>query len=197
LSTTVVWHPACRKHYGGAGHPERPQRIEAVLEALRRPEMVSVGQWVEAVPAERAALERVHPAAYLDRLEAMAAHGGGALDPDTFLGPSSWESVLASAAVALTAVERGLAAGTHRLTELAEDQHHLQRVLRQGVEGREFLSLIVFDLNNHPRCASPSKSVTKLSLACDASEFFLSSPAVSHSPAPHCPNPIFDRVCHK
>ncbi len=108
MTATVVWHPACRKHYGGAGHPERPQRIEALLEALRQPEMVSVVQLVEAVPAERAALERVHPAAYLDSLEAMAAAGGGALDPDTFLGPSSWESVLASAGVALTAVEQAL-----------------------------------------------------------------------------------------
>jgi acetoin utilization deacetylase AcuC-like enzyme len=112
MTTTVVWHPACRKHYGGAGHPERPQRIEAVVDALHSPDLAALVTWVEAVPAGRAALERVHPAAYLDRLEAMAAQGGGALDADTFLGPSSWESVLASAGVALGAVERGIAEGT-------------------------------------------------------------------------------------
>ena len=74
--------------------------------------MAALVTWVEAVPARRAALERVHPAEYLDWLEAMAAGGGGALDADTFLGPSSWESVLASAGVALTAVEQGLSGGT-------------------------------------------------------------------------------------
>ena len=110
--TAVVWHPACRKHYGGAGHPERPQRIEAVLDALRAPDMASVVLLREGVPAARAALERVHPAAHIDRLEKMAAAGGGALDADTFLGPSSWESVLASAGVALGAVEQGIASGT-------------------------------------------------------------------------------------
>jgi acetoin utilization deacetylase AcuC-like enzyme len=110
--TVVVWHPACRKHYGGAGHPERPQRIEAVLDALRAPGMASFVTLREGVPATRAALERVHPAAHIDRLEAMAAAGGGALDADTFLGSSSWESVLASAGVALTAVEQGIASGT-------------------------------------------------------------------------------------
>jgi acetoin utilization deacetylase AcuC-like enzyme len=110
--TAVVWHPACRKHYGGAGHPERPQRIEAVLDALRAPDMASIVTLREGVPASRAALERVHPAAHIDRLEAMAAAGGGALDADTFLGSSSWESVLASAGVALTAVEQGIASGT-------------------------------------------------------------------------------------
>ena len=110
--TAVVWHPACRKHYGGAGHPERPQRIEAVLDALRAPDMESFVTLREGVPASRAALERVHPPAHIDRLEAMAAAGGGALDADTFLGSSSWESVLASAGVALTAVEQGIASGT-------------------------------------------------------------------------------------
>ena len=112
MTTTVVWHPACRKHYGGAGHPERPQRIEAVLDALHRPDLEPLITWVEGAPAGRAAIERVHPAQYVDRLEAVAAAGGGALDPDTFLGPASWESVLASAGVAVGAVERGIAQGT-------------------------------------------------------------------------------------
>jgi acetoin utilization deacetylase AcuC-like enzyme len=111
-STTVVWNPACRHHYGGAGHPERPQRLEAVLEALRQPDLATVVRWVEAAPAGRPALERVHPAEYLDMLEAMAARGGGALDGDTFLGARSWESVLASAGVALAAVEQGIKEGT-------------------------------------------------------------------------------------
>jgi len=111
VPVAVVWNPACRHHYGGAGHPERPQRFEAVLEALRRPELTPLISWVEAPPATRAAIERVHPPAYLDMLEALAARGGGALDADTFLGPRSWESVLASAGVALAAVEQGLKAG--------------------------------------------------------------------------------------
>lgn len=110
--TVVAWHPATRHHYAGAGHPERPQRIEAVLEALRHPDNAAVAQWLEAVPAGRPTIERVHPAAYIDRLEALAARGGGALDADTSLGPRSWESVLASAGVALAAVEQGMARGT-------------------------------------------------------------------------------------
>ncbi|HXG97742.1 MAG TPA: histone deacetylase [Gemmatimonadales bacterium] len=111
MSVAVVWNPACRHHYGGAGHPERPQRFEAVLEALRGPELARLISWVEAAAATREAIERVHPPEYLDLLEALAGRGGGALDADTFLGPRSWESVLASAGVALAAVEQGLASG--------------------------------------------------------------------------------------
>ncbi len=112
MSTAVVWNPACRHHYGGAGHPERPQRFEAVLEALRSPELATLISWVEASAATRESVERVHPAEYLDLLEALAGRGGGALDADTFLGPRSLESVLASAGVALAAVEQGLKSGS-------------------------------------------------------------------------------------
>jgi acetoin utilization deacetylase AcuC-like enzyme len=111
VPVAVTWNPACRHHYGGAGHPERPQRFEAVLEALRRPELTPHISWVDASPATRAAIERVHPSDYIDTLEALTARGGGALDADTFLGPRSLESVLASAGVALAAVEQGLKAG--------------------------------------------------------------------------------------
>ena len=111
--SVVVWNPACRHHYAGAGHPERPQRFEAVLEALRRPDLAAVVRWVEASPATRSSLEAVHSAAYIAMLESLNARGGGgALDADTFLGPRSWESALASAGVALAAVERGMEAGT-------------------------------------------------------------------------------------
>ena len=108
MPVVVAWNPASRHHYGGAGHPERPQRFEAVLEALRRPELAPLISWVEAPPATRTAVERVHPPEYVDMLEALAERGGGALDADTFLGPRSLESVLASAGVALAAVEQGL-----------------------------------------------------------------------------------------
>jgi acetoin utilization deacetylase AcuC-like enzyme len=113
VSATVVWNPACVHHYAGAGHPERPQRITAVLEALRAPEFAPPVRWVEAAPAGRAALEQVHPAAYLDHLEAIQARGGGeaAADPDTIMGPRTWESALAAAGIALAAVEQGVAAG--------------------------------------------------------------------------------------
>ena len=112
MPTAVTWNSACRHHYGGAGHPERPQRFEAVLEALRRPELAALISWVAAQPAERSAIERVHTPGYVSMLAKLTERGGGALDADTFLGPRSWESVLASAGVALSAVEQGLRTGT-------------------------------------------------------------------------------------
>ena len=111
MTVAVVWNPACRHHYAGAGHPERPQRFETALEALRHPSLASALRWIEASPAGRPSLERVHPARYVDMLETLAAGGGGALDGDTFMGPRSWESILASAGVAMGAAEQAMESG--------------------------------------------------------------------------------------
>jgi acetoin utilization deacetylase AcuC-like enzyme len=112
VTTTVVWHPACGLHNPGVGHPERPERIAAVLETLRAPELSPFIRWHEAAPATREPLAVVHTAEHLDMLERMAARGGGLLDADTIMGPRSWESALAAAGVALAAVERALEGGT-------------------------------------------------------------------------------------
>jgi len=112
VTTTVVWHPACRLHDAGAGHPERPERIDAVLQALRAPELKPSIEWCEAAPVGRESLGSVHGAGYLDVLERLAARGGGVLDADTVMGPRSWESALAAAGVARGAVERALETGS-------------------------------------------------------------------------------------
>ncbi len=112
MSVPVVWHPACGLHQASPGHPERPERIAAVLDALRAPALASQIDWVEATPASREAIATVHDAAYLDQLERLAAVGGGVLDADTIMGPRSWEAALAAAGVALGAVEQGIARGT-------------------------------------------------------------------------------------
>src|ERR1051326_3746902 len=107
----VVHHPACRLHDPGAGHPERPERIDAVLGALRSPDLAGRLTWHEARPATGEQLQRVHPPAYLKRLEQLAHAGGGALDADTVMIRASWDAVLAAAGVAIASVECGLASG--------------------------------------------------------------------------------------
>lgn len=125
MSTTVTYSPLTRLHFAGAGHPERPPRIEAVLEALRAPALRELVRWVEAPPAARAVIERVHPASYVDRLERLANAGGGALDADTYLGPRSWEAVLAAAGVAVAAVDAALPAGTAFAAQRPPGHHAL------------------------------------------------------------------------
>lgn len=112
MTTTVTFHPATRLHDQGPGHPERPERLDAVLQALRAPALKDTICWIEARPADRSALERVHPAAYLDHLEKLDRDGGGALDGDTYLGVRSLEAARASAGAAMAAVDEALRTGS-------------------------------------------------------------------------------------
>src|SRR5213593_1030692 len=112
VSVSVVFHPATRLHNPGPGHPERPDRIEAVLAALRAPDLTGTVEWVEGRPAARDQLERVHSQVYLDALERIAQGGGGALDADTVMSRDSWDAALAAAGVAIGAVEQGIERGS-------------------------------------------------------------------------------------
>jgi acetoin utilization deacetylase AcuC-like enzyme len=83
-----------RLHPTGA-HPERPERIDAVLAAV---------PWETGGIATRDDLLRCHDGDYLARLEAIDAPT--ALDPDTVASATSWEAVLRAAGTAIAAVEQ-------------------------------------------------------------------------------------------
>lgn len=102
----VETHPAYLEHETGAGHPERPARLDAVIAGL---EASGVGEdlmWTEPRRASREELELVHPAAHLDELEAFCAAGGGRIDADTSAGVDSWDAAVLAAGAGLDAIER-------------------------------------------------------------------------------------------
>jgi acetoin utilization deacetylase AcuC-like enzyme len=110
VAVLLATHPRFLDHETGRGHPERPARLGAVLDGLDAAGLGDALVRVEPRPATRAELERVHPAAHLDRLEAFCRAGGGHLDADTTAGPGSWEVALLAAGAGVDAVDR-LAAG--------------------------------------------------------------------------------------
>ena len=92
-------------HDTGAGHPERPARLEA---AVRGVEEAGLGELVAPLtsrPALPEELIRIHDASYLRALEQFAGAGGGHLDPDTVCSPGSWNTALHSAGAGLAAIE--------------------------------------------------------------------------------------------
>ena len=92
-------------------HPERPARLEAVLQGAHQTPVADALVPIEPRPATRDELERVHPAEYLDELERISEQeGGGWLDPDTGTSEASWEACRLGAGAVLRAAE-ALAAG--------------------------------------------------------------------------------------
>jgi len=103
VSLPVFTHAACLAHDTGPGHAERPQRLGAVIEALRNG--FDDLDWREAPRAGRGELLRVHDESLLAAvLEAHPAQPV-ALDPDTVLSPQSAEAALRAAGAGVAAVD--------------------------------------------------------------------------------------------
>ena len=94
-------HPACLLHDTGPGHAERPQRLQAVLDALRA--AFPALAWHDAPRATRGALLRVHTPALLSTVLDTRSPDRVQLDPDTVLSPASAEAALRAAGAAVAA----------------------------------------------------------------------------------------------
>jgi len=109
MSVALFTHPDMLAHRPGTGHPESPERLQAVLDAL---DGAALGlDRRAATEAAVADLERLHPADHVARLLAAAPDSGlRQLDADTVLSPGSVRAArLAAGAVvdAVRAVARG------------------------------------------------------------------------------------------
>lgn len=109
MSVALFTHPDMIEHRPGAGHPERPERLRAVLDALDDAGLSRDRR--AATEASISDLERLHPVAYVaNLLNAAPAEGLNAIDADTLLSPGSVRAArLAAGAVvdAVRAVARG------------------------------------------------------------------------------------------
>jgi acetoin utilization deacetylase AcuC-like enzyme len=106
MTTLIFSHPACLGHQPGPHHPESPQRLHAVLDALADPEF-AVAERLDAPLGTREQILRVHDAGYVDAVEAAAPRQGyRALDAgDTIMSPGTWEAVLRCVGAACAAVD--------------------------------------------------------------------------------------------
>jgi|SRR5579862_108039 len=109
MSTLLISHPACLEHLTPLGHPERPDRLRAVEQALEAEKFQSLAR--EQAPM--ASLENIalcHPMDYIVEIrDATPAEGIAHLDADTSMSPGSFEAALRAAGGAIFAVDEVLA----------------------------------------------------------------------------------------
>lgn len=107
VGVTVLWltHPVYFDHLTGVHHPERPARLSAVLDAAADPRLVDAVVPIEPASAAREDLERVHPTAYLDRIDELSRSGGGHIDADTVMSSKSASAAGLAAGAGLSAIK--------------------------------------------------------------------------------------------
>jgi acetoin utilization deacetylase AcuC-like enzyme len=92
-------------HDTGIGHPERPDRLRAILEGVADVGLGSDLAVFQPVAAPDEALLRVHSREHLDRVEQASAQGLR-LDPDTATSRRSEEAARVAAGSGLDAIDR-------------------------------------------------------------------------------------------
>ncbi len=133
MTVLFATHTAYLDHLTGPGHPERPARLQAVIDGATAPALAGAVVALEPRVATRAELEMVHPPWYLDRLDALAARGGGWIDPDTHLGPHSVDAAALAAGAGLAAVDAlRKGDGTAAFCAVRPPGHHATRTDAMG-----------------------------------------------------------------
>jgi len=106
MTIALVTHRACLDHDTGPGHPERPDRLRAVLAALAEENFPDLLR-EKAPEATEQQLQAVHEPGYVSQILALEIAPGqrAALDPDTIVSSGSREAALRAAGGATLAVD--------------------------------------------------------------------------------------------
>ena len=99
-------HERCLEHIAGGRHPERPERLEAVLSGVAAAGLDSDLVAFAPRAATPAEVALVHDATYVEQVREFCLAGGGRLDPDTGASAASYEAALLAAGSGLEAIER-------------------------------------------------------------------------------------------
>ena len=103
MEVVVAASPMGALHDTGRNHPERPERLGAVLRGISESGLKLTE--IEAPPIERSDLALVHDPAYVDAIERFCLLGGGALDMDTFASYDTWAAATTAAGGVMAVVE--------------------------------------------------------------------------------------------
>ncbi|MFY9347667.1 MAG: histone deacetylase family protein [Orrella sp.] len=111
METLYITHPLCKMHEMGSGHPECPERLDAISDQLLASGLINYLQSTQAqAPATLQALKRVHLGDYLDRLSAQSPiEGYREIDADTSMNRHSLQAAGFAAGAVIQAVDAVMA----------------------------------------------------------------------------------------
>jgi acetoin utilization deacetylase AcuC-like enzyme len=105
VAALLLTHARYLDHEPGRGHPERPARLQAVLDGIHGAGLTDAIQPAVPRAATREEVELVHAPALVDLIERASRDGGGWLDGDTATSDASFEASLLAVGAGLTAIE--------------------------------------------------------------------------------------------
>ncbi|MFA6471129.1 MAG: histone deacetylase [Candidatus Latescibacterota bacterium] len=112
--TGILYHEDFLNHITQIDHPERPGRVTAIVNELKKDKYKNSLLWDMPRLAEESEIEYVHSRPYIDRVKEAAKSTPQYLDsPDTMVSKGSFQAALRAAGAVMTAID-GVVAGKYR-----------------------------------------------------------------------------------
>ncbi len=133
MTTIVYSHPVCLEHLNMPGHPERPDRLRAVEEALST-EMFDPLIREQAPEADTAVFALAHPQSHVDRVRQLIPEEGlAAIDADTSASPKSIEAARRAVGAALAGVDAVFSGDADNIfAAVRPPGHHAEKTTAMG-----------------------------------------------------------------
>jgi acetoin utilization deacetylase AcuC-like enzyme len=126
----VIYSDEFLEHKTGWFHPERPERLSAIVEALKAASCREQIEWQLPTAVEERSLmpllQQVHTQRYIEVVERIARGGGGRLDTDTIVSPRSYDVALLAVSAWLDGVDRVLATDNPAFVLTRPPGHHAE-----------------------------------------------------------------------
>lgn len=110
--TGFVYSDVYLTHDPGLRHPERPERLRAIMLALEKSGVLRRLVRIEPSPAELERVARVHNRDYIERVRRACERAPVGLDSDTSVSEQSYEAALLAAGGVMAAVDDVMAGNT-------------------------------------------------------------------------------------
>ena len=97
-SLSIITHPVYLEHDTGFGHPERPERLEAIINKIKGSTSLAKSEWIEPNKAEDDFIIDVHSDVYFQNISEAILRGERVLDGgDTVVSEKSLDAALLAA----------------------------------------------------------------------------------------------------
>lgn len=115
-------------HHTGTFHPERPERLTAIVQALKASPWSDSLEWLlPSDPEVRNVIiniQKIHNSQYIKQVEAIARRGGGKIDGDTPISARSYDVALLAVSAWLDGVDKAIATGNPVFVLARPPGHH-------------------------------------------------------------------------
>jgi len=103
---SIITHPAYLEHDTGYGHPERPERLEKIIEKLKHSSILAKSEWIEPKKADDEYIVDVHSDVYFQKVSETILSGERVLDGgDTIASEKSLDAALFAAGAMIEGID--------------------------------------------------------------------------------------------